>query len=515
MNKKWLGLFVIIFSLLLVGCTSETTNKEEVGEENKDNNEGEKEITYASTSEPIGLSPIGTFDTVSGRAIVQIYERLFMFNPETNQIEPHLAKSYERPDETTWIIQLNEGIKFHDGTPFNAEAVKYTFETFINPETASPAAHTLSAIDKIETDGEYTVIIHTKTPTPTFLNTLAAVNSSIVSPTAYQNQDLMQKPVGTGPFKFVNWTKGSDIVLERNEDYWQGVPEIHQLKFLIVPEMSTALSMLQTGDVQLVDGLDAQQLQRAESINSVDVLKEKGTYVYFFSVNHEKAPMNELPFRQALAYALDLESYRNQLGGTGYKSNGMIGPTVAGYDLSIENFGYEYDPEKAKKIIKEHGYDKYELTFLATTHREYMKFTEILQAQLTDIGLNVKIESMDWASYLSVTAEGKFDLYILGTTNASAGIDNLINNLHSKNVGKSNRMRYNDPIFDGFVDQARSEFDDGKRQELFNEAHQRIIENVGVVPLHHAYVIVAHSKNISGIKIYPDGMWSLAKAKIN
>jgi peptide/nickel transport system substrate-binding protein len=508
MIKKWKrGLNFVLLMLFLIGCQSNSTTGKEQSADNKN-----KEVTYATTSEPIGLSPIGTWDGVSNKAIVQIYERLFMYNPETGEIEPHLAESYETPNETTWVIQLKKGIKFHDGTPFNAEAVKHTFETFIDPKTASPGASTLSMIDSIKTDGEHTVIITTKTPTPTFLNTLSAVNSSIVSPTA---KNLMQHPVGTGPFKFEKWTKGEQITLKRNEDYWNGKPDIQTLNFLVVPEMSTALSMLQTGKVQLADGLNAQNLKRVKGMKSVDLIKEKGTYAYFFSVNHEKEPMNELPFRQAIAHALDLESYRNQLGGTGYKSTGLFGPSVAGYDSFIEDIGYQYDPEKAKHIIKEHGYDKYQLKILTASRDEYMEMAEIFQAQLSEVGLNIKIESMEWGSFLSTTSNGDFDLYILGTTNAAAGVDNLYNNIHSKNIGSSNRMRYNNSVFDKLIEQAKTEFNNDKRQELLNAAHRKIIEDVTVIPLHHGYVLLAHDNGISGIQVYPDGMWSLAKAKIN
>src|SRR5699024_1666950 len=153
---------------------------------------------------------------------------------DTGEIVPLLAESYETPDDTTWVFNLKEGIEFHDGTPFNAEAVKYTFEKLVDPETAAPAAHLLAFMESVEVIDDYTVQLNTTEPSPNTLPVLASEALSIISPEADQNQNLMQEPVGTGPFVFESWTQGDRIIMNKNENYW-GEPEtLEKLTYIIV-----------------------------------------------------------------------------------------------------------------------------------------------------------------------------------------------------------------------------------------------------------------------------------------
>ncbi|HEX6922202.1 MAG TPA: ABC transporter substrate-binding protein, partial [Bacillales bacterium] len=206
MKKKWLASIAAIFltiSMVLAGCGG----SESGGSASKGTSGGEsggdspQTLTIATTSKVVGLSPIKTNDSVSSAVIGQIYETLFTRDPETMEIKPLLAKSYETPDNKTWIIHLKKDIKFQDGTPFNAKAVKYTFDKFMDPETAAPRASLLEPVKSVKVKDEYTVVIKTKFPYGPMLAALSHTNASIVSPSADKKQDLMQKPVGTGPFK--------------------------------------------------------------------------------------------------------------------------------------------------------------------------------------------------------------------------------------------------------------------------------------------------------------------------
>lgn len=208
---------------------------------------GKQEITYATTSKVVGLSPILTNDSVSSSVIEQIYETLFVRDIKTGKIVPQLAESYENPDKNTWKIKLKKNIKFQDGTPFNAEAVKYTFDKLKDPKTAAPRASLLEPVKSIEAPDDYTVILKTDKPYGPMLAALTHSNATIVSPTADKKQDLMTKPVGTGPFKFSKKENGEDIVLVKNEKYWKRPAKLDQVTFKVVPEITTAVSMLQTG----------------------------------------------------------------------------------------------------------------------------------------------------------------------------------------------------------------------------------------------------------------------------
>ncbi|MEH7349110.1 glutathione ABC transporter substrate-binding protein [Gottfriedia acidiceleris] len=499
--KKWM-VIVISAILLLAGCSSKTTGSNSANVS--------QELTYASTSDVVGLSPILTNDSVSANVIMQVYETLFKRNPKTMEIEPLLAESYTNPDDKTWEITLKKGIKFQDGTDFNAEAVKYTFDKFRDPKTAAPRASLLEPIQSVNVIDDYKVEIKTKYPYGPLLAALAHTAASIVSPTADKNSDLMKTPVGTGPFKFVSWTPGDQIVLEANKDYWNDAPKLKKVTFKVVPEVSTAISMLQTGKVQFIDAIPAEQIKRLESIKNVKVTKAEGTPVYYLGFNMKKAPMNNLEFRQAVAYGLDRKAYINQLNGLGVEGNSVIGPKVFGYDQSEEKVGYSYDLEKAKKLIKDNGFEGKEVKMLVPNRDMYMKMAEIAQSQMTEIGLKVKLETMEWGTFLDAATKGQYDVTFLGWANSTAdGSELLYPNFHSDNVGSSNRISYSNKQFDQLVNESRQTIDQNARKEKLKEADELLVKDAPVIVMNQGVVTSAVDQSVKGIEIDPTGQWSL------
>jgi peptide/nickel transport system substrate-binding protein len=522
MKKRLFVSFVIVtLFMLLIGCSSEagqevsknTQNESSKSNTNKKTNtDVVQELVYATIDDPVGLSPIGTYDTVSDKPIEQMYERLFEKDPETGKIVPRLATSYELVDDYTWVFELREGVKFHDGTPFNADAVKYTFEKLVDPEFASPAAHLLTFIDKIKVIDDHKVEIKTKEPYPNFLTVLTNRSTAIVSPTASEQQNLMQNPVGTGPFKFESWVQGDRVILVRNEEYWGELPKLEKVVFRTVPEQSTAISMLETGEVHMVDGIEQQHISRFKNLKQINLLQAKGTYVYFYGFNMEKEPMNQKEFRKAVAHAIDIDGYINLLGGTGYKAHAVSGPSVVGYDKSIENYGYDYDPDLARQIIEENGYGDYELTLYTADRRDYRSMAEVIQAQLTEAGFNIKIEMMDWGTLLDVTSQGEQDMFVLGSSNSMNALATLESFFHTSSVGRNNRSYHSDPQFDAIIESALKEMNDERRQELINQAHQFIIENGIVVPVYHKVVTLAVHESVEDMILSPDTIFSLRNA---
>ncbi|UOR13480.1 glutathione ABC transporter substrate-binding protein [Halobacillus amylolyticus] len=508
MKKKsiqW-SIFIFLIAIALTGCSGDASTNES-GDGGADVSQ---EITYATTTDVVGLSPIDTNDSVSSAVIEQVYETLFVRDPETMEIKPRLAESYENPNPTTWVIKLKEDITFHDGTPFNAEAVKYTFDQFMSEERAAPRASLLDPVESVEVKDEYTVVIKTKEPYGPLLAALSHTNASIVSPEADKGGDLNQNPVGTGPFVFEEWVQGDHVSLSANEDYWRGAPELESVTMKVVPEYSTAISMLQTGEVQFIDAIPAEQLPRIESLENVEVQKREGTPFYYLGFNMSKEPFNDSNFRKAVSHAINREAYVKQLNGLGIKNESIIGPKVFGYSEDAADAGYSYDPEKAKQLIEEHGFEGQEITMLAANRESYMKMAEIVQAQLTEVGFNVEIETMEWGTFLDTTAEGNFQMTFLGWSNSTAdGSELLYPILHSDNIGSSNRMKYNNSEFDQLVEASRTTVDQEVRKEKLKQANLMAVKDGVLVPMHHGVVTVAYDKSVKGLQIDPTGQWSL------
>lgn len=513
MKKYWLVLLVLA-GMLILGACSESTIPEgaEDGEAKATgSSDAEQAVIYASTTDAVGLSPTMTNDSPSSNVISQIYENLFERNPETMEIEPKLAESYETPDDLTWVIKLKENINFQDGTPFNAEAVKYSFDKLIDPATAAPRASLLEPVDVITVIDETTVEIKTKYPYGPLLAALSHSNAAIISPTADQKQDLMQDPVGTGPYKFVSWNQGDEVVLGKNEDYWGGAPELDKVTFKVVPEVSTAISMLQTGEVNFLDALPTEQISRIESLENVEVTKQDGTPVYYLTFNHSKERNQNPDFRKAIASAVDRDAFVEKLNGLGVRSDSILGPQVFGYDESADNAGTAYDPEAAKKLVEENGFGDEPIKLLAANRDNFILMAEIVQSQLTEAGFKVEIETMEWATFLDTARTGEYDLTFLSWSNVTGdGSEMFYPNFHSDNVGASNRAQYSNPEFDKLVEASRTSIDQEERKKFLGEANQLMLdENVAIV-MYHGVVTSATDKSIKGLKMDPNGQWSLS-----
>ncbi|WP_156823603.1 ABC transporter substrate-binding protein [Salinicoccus albus] len=474
-----------------------------------------QEIAFASSSDAVGLSPIDTNDSVSSYMIDQIYDTLFVHNPETMEIEPHLAESYETIDDTTWVFELKEGIEFHDGTPLNAEAVKYTFDQLMDEERAAPRASLIEPVESVEVEDEYTVVINTDEPYGPLLAALAHANASIVSPEADQSGDIMTEPVGSGPFEFESWTSGDNIVLTKNENYFDGAPELDQVTMYVIPEYASAVGMLETGQVQFLINIPSEHVTRIEGMDDVELEISPGTGIEYLTFNTEVEPGNDPEFRKAVSHAIDRDTYVEQLNGAGIKNNSILGPEVFGYDESAQEFGYDYDLEEAQRIIEENNFDETPLTLLVANEGNFVLMSEIVQAQLMEAGLDVSIEMMEWGAFLEQTTNGDYEAAFISWSNSTAdGSELFYPNLHSDNIGSSNRPRYDNEEFDSIVEESRTTIDQEERLDLLHEANEFATNDAVWIPMHHANVSVAYHESVNGLEVAPNDTFSLHEVSI-
>ncbi|HBM76308.1 MAG TPA: glutathione ABC transporter substrate-binding protein [Clostridiaceae bacterium] len=512
--KKILAGFISILLVCtsIAGCSSSNKASKEINEPSAK----EQKLTYVSMTDAVGTSPILTNDSASSNVIRGIYETLFMKDPKTGEIKPLLADSYENPDDNTWIIKLKKNIKFQDGTPFNSEAVKYTFEKIMDPKTASPRASLLKSVDKIETPDDYTVILHTKEPYGIMLTALAHDNLSIVSPKADKAGDINKnaKGAGTGPYVFSEWVPGDHLTLVKNPDYWNGAPKIESITFKVVPEMSTAVSMLESGEADFLNAIPPEHIERLKDNKDISVTLIKGNPTFYVGFNFEKKPFDNLKVRQAISYAINKDSYISTLNGLGYKSNGIIGPKLIGYDAEIEKHGYDYDIAKAKQTLAEAGYPNgFKTTLTVANTDAYMKIAPFVQAQLKEIGITVDLNVLDWASYIAYSKAGKQDIYLGGWANATGdGEELLYPQFYSKSIGASNYSRYNKPDMDALILKCRTTVDQNERLKNLRQANIALTDDVAWIPLYDSNVTLAVRKNVKGIVFEPNNEFRLNNA---
>ena len=268
---------------------------------------GDKMFNIALTAPFTGFDPLRTNDAASTYVNAQIYETLYRIAPDGSYV-PLLAEALPEfaADGMSATIKLREGIRFHDGTPFNAEAVKYTFSLIQDPNFGSSRASIVASIDTMEVLDEYTLKLNLKYEDGVLLAKLAHTNSAIVSPTAQAKQDLMVQPVGTGPYVFVSSVSGSNVVLKANEEYWGGAPTLKNVTMTIITEESTAIARMETGEADFMPNVTVQQIPRLEGLPNVTFATSPAAQVFYVMLrpnSYINPVMGNLEFRKALAMA--------------------------------------------------------------------------------------------------------------------------------------------------------------------------------------------------------------------
>ena len=471
-------------------------------------------LTYASQADAVGLSPVLTNDQVSSTLNRHIYENLVERDAETNELVPWLAESWETPDDNTWIFQLRDGVTFHDGSPFNAEAVKFTFERIMDPEVGAPRASLLEPVASITATGDLTLEITTTEPYGAFLAALAHTNAAIVSPTAVEEYgDLMKNPVGTGPFQFEEWVSGESITLVRNEAYWRDAPAIERFVVRVIPEVNTQVALLERGEIQLMDTAPPELIARLEQNAELEVNIIPGTPVFYLGFNYQDPLWQNKVARQAVASAINSEVIVSLLNPLAEGSCSLIGPQVFGYDASAEASCTAFDPAAATELWSQ--VEARPVTLWVPQLGDYPRVGQIVQGQLSQAGFDVSINTVEWGAYLSATGEYQQDLYLLGWSNVTAdGSELLYPNLNSANIGAANRSAYSNPEADTLIEASRGTTDQDERLARLAEASAFLIDDVAWVTLYHGASYVIHPTTLTGVELLANGDWSIARASL-
>ncbi len=532
LNKKKLWslalLVMLILSTVLAACSSDSSD----GDKGEDGESSEPKIlVFGRGGDSVSLDPAKATDGESFKVTQNIFETLLNFGEQDTTINEGLATKWEpSEDGLTYTFTLREGVKFHDGTDFNAEAVVKNFERWANgtedqfPYYASMfggfKADEGHVIESVTAEGDTTVVFTLKRPQSPFLKNIAMSPFAIASPTAFEESGdkFGDNPVGTGPFTFVEWKKNDSITIDKNADYWdKELPKLDKVIFRAIPDNSARLNALSTNEIDLADGINPTDTKTVTDNAKLQLFERPSMNVGYLGLTNTRPPFDNVKVRQAMNHAIDKQSIIDAFfnGGAEIAKNPMP-PSISGYNDDIT--GYEYDPEKAKALLKEAGLeDGFEMELWAMpVPRPYMpdgtKVAEVIQKNLADIGIKAKIVSYEWATYLEKTKNGEADAFMLGWTGDNGDADNFLYTLLDKdNIGSNNYAYYsNDEVHDILID-AQSEVDEDKRNELYAQAQEIIFEEAPWVPLAHSTPLLAGNADLVNFTPHPTGSDRLNK----
>lgn len=479
---------------------------------------------FGRGGDSVGLDPALEEDGESFKVCDNIYDTLVHYKDGRTDIEPGLATSWKSSEDgLTWIFNLRKGVSFHDGTPFNAEAVLFSLNR--QHDKSHPfhdvggsyvywvATGLAEIVDTITAKDEFTVRIKLKTAYAPFIYTIAITPFSIVSPTAVKEykDKYSSNPVGTGAFKFVRWDRKDKIVLEANENYWGGRPKLDRVIFRSIPDNSVRLIELQQGNLHAMEFPNPDDLEQISKDENIELLSQPGMSIGYLAMNMDKSPFDNLKVRLAINHAINKSAIIEHLyQGLGIPAKNPIPPTMWSYDDSIED--YEYNPKLAKQLLTEAGYPNgFETTLWALpVPRPYIPdgraLAEVLQSELRNIGIVTKIVTYDWGTYLEKTKNGEHDIAMLGWSADLGDPDNFFYFLLSKTSAEKpagNIAFYRSDAMQDILEKARATTDKTMRTSLYKEAQQIFHKDVPWVPMAHAKQILVVNKQVKNLTLNP------------
>lgn len=526
MSKKWsaLGLMmVLVLSLVLSACSGKSAGGDGDGE-GGNKASGKDTLIYGRGGDSTSLDPITTTEGEAFKVTENIYESLLTYGDKDTTVQPALAEKWEASDDgLTYTFYLRKGVKFHDGTDFNAEAVIVNFERWMNGDAEKFPYYTMfggfkseegHVIKEITAKDDHTVVFTLKRPQAPFLKNIAMSPFGISSPAAIEKygDDLRSNPVGTGPFKFVEWKANDRIVLEKYDGYWlKDYPKLKQVIFKTIPENSARLNALQTGEIDLMDGLNPSDLDKVKSDSKLQLFERPSMNVGYVGLTVTRKPLDNKLVRQALNHAVDKKAIIDSFyGGFAEPAKNPMPPSLEGYDDSTEE--YPYDVEKAKALLKEAGFpDGFEMELWAMpVARPYMpegmKVAEVLQASFEKIGVKAKIVTYDWATYLDKASKGEADSFLLGWTGDNGDPDNFIYTLLDKDsIGGNNYTYFANEELHKILIEAQTVTDQAKRNELYKQAQAIVHDEAPWIPLVHSTPMMAGTADIANFIPHPTG----------
>lgn len=539
--KKLCTILLVTLALMVAACGGGSKAPEKKAATGGASVSQNTDITAAVAVDFTTMDPQDTNDNLSYGIERMIMDGLFGFDKDM-KIYPMLATGYKANDNATeFTITLRQGIKFTDGTPFNADAVlanvsKWRGEGGIKLKKTSLLSSVIKKATKID---DYTVKLDLNKPFGAFINNLAHPGCLIMSPKvlAKGNKACAQSPIGTGQYKFVNWIAGDHLKVELNKDWWGYDAKIaggkaladkdagfKTVTFKPVGESATRVAMVQSGDAKLIWPVPTENIKSLEQNKKIKVNKEEGIVVRFLFMNNKKKPYSDVKVRQAINYAVNKDAYIKVVrNGLGSLATSIVGPKVQFYKA---NTPVKYDPAKAKELLKEAGYPNgFTAKLMYSSTSANQKQAEFYKQQLAEVGINVELKGMESAvlnqKVQSVNVPGdkaEVELYMIGWSSSTGDADWAIRPLLATESAPPygyNISYYSNPELDKYIQQGLQSADPKVRKEAYDKAQDLIWKDVPLICLTNDFNTWATDAKITGIKLYADGELDMKNAKMS
>ena len=503
-----LGVSAAGFGLVsMAGCGGGDDAKKDEGADAPAGGGAADTITYSLTADPRAVDPAYFDDGESAVVSCNMYEGLYQYGKTDAKVSPCLAKDLPEisDDGLVYTIKLNEGIKFHDGTDFNAEAVKKSIERQLEPNRNSDMPYASfvfceeeagNGVETVEAVDDYTVKNTMRAASAPFVKNLAmALASPIVAPSAIEaatDGQAITNPVGTGPYKFVDWTKGASVTLVANEDYWGEAPKTKNLVFKIIAEGNTRLTSLMNGECDIISSVDPSSADQVTS-NGFELFSEDGMTINYMAFNTETGKCTDQEVRKAVAQAINVEEMVKSIYGEYATVANSVMPTwMAPYAKDVKQTAY--DPEAAKKTLADKGITSLQcITY--TTARPYNQkggsdLANMIQGYLSAVGVELSITQYDWTTYKTKVQTDPYDICFYGWTGDNGDPDNFMNLLADTNWSM-NVAHFQDDEYKALIAEGLKTPDGDARDAIYLQCEEMVAEK-------QPWVLISHSKNLLG-----------------
>lgn len=463
----------------------------------------ETPIRVAITDDIVSLDVAGTKDILSETVGRCVFSTLYIFD-ENLKLTPCLAEKSEQVSNLEWVFTIRDDAKFHDGSAVTASDVAFSIERAM---TGDRADQSLLVISQMEAVDDVTLRVTTAEHVANLPSLFVRTSTSVMSKKAMSNPDYdLNKPVGSGAFKVVEWVKGKEVRLARFDGYFNGAAKSQFLSFVVEPSEPNSTASILNGTVDMLFRVSANEGDYLRLSDDIDLFQEDSTKTELLIFNPRVEPIDDIRVREAIACAIDKQNIvDNVLSGYGRVQNSMIPAPLMGF---VDYSGYSFDLERAKALLTEAGYPNGIDFTVLTFDSQRKKLMEYLKLDLAKVNIRLEYEFLELDDYLDIVEQGTQMGSVMSWT-SNSDPDSTMTQLYSK-AGHTtvNQGAFTNPQVEKLLQQGRGETDPAKRDEIYKQINSIVAENYVAIPLYQFAVLVAARKEIGGVQVNPQGVFA-------